>query len=460
MTSRDDVIIVGGGVSGLAAAVRLAGAGLRVVLLEARGVLGGRATSFRDPRTGQLLDNGQHAMMGCYRETFAFLSTIGARDAVDVQPSLALPMVDAAGRALALRCPPWPPPLHLAAGVLRWPALSLGDRANVVRLIPALLSARRAAARGTTPPCRPGETVAAWLARHGQRGRLVELLWEPLALAALNQPIDVAEASTFVRVIGRVFGSRVTDASLALANRPLADVFGAPAARRLATLDAEVVLHALAKVIVEKGRVARVEVRGVPRVASRVVLATPWHTWPRAIAGDITPLAALVDAARTTAPSPIVTVTLDFDRPVLDQPVVGFPGQWVQWAFDTSPLADTGPPERRRTVVPGSSIALVVSGAEDALRMDTQAVVARARGVLERASPAARRASVSGWRVVREPRATFSLAPGQPRRPTTRTAVAGLYLASDWVDTGLPATIEGAVEAGHRAADAVLADSR
>jgi zeta-carotene desaturase len=455
VTTPPDVTIVGGGVSGLAAAVRLAGAGLGVAVLEARGVLGGRATSFRDPRSGETFDNGQHALMGCYRETFGFLSTIGARDTVDVQPSLRLAMVDAAGRALSLQCPSWPPPLHLAAGVLRWRELPLRDRGDVLRIAPALMAARRAVTRGGPMPCHPGETVAQWLARHGQHGRLVELLWEPLALAALNQPIDVAAASTFVRVLGRVFGGRATDASLALANRPLVEVFGVPAARRLAALGAEVVLHALARVVIAGGRVAGIEVRGEARPATRVVLATPWHTWPRVIAGDTAPMAGVIDAARRTAPSPIVTISLSFDRPVIDQPVVGFPGQWVQWAFDTSHLCGAGASGARGGT---SSVALVVSGAGDALRMDEQDLVARARTVLDRASPDAGRATLVGRRIVREPRATFSLAPGQPRRPATRTAVGGLYLASDWVDTGLPATIEGAIEAGHRAADAVLAD--
>ncbi len=450
MTRPPDVIVVGGGVSGLAAAVRLSAAGLRVCLLEARGVLGGRATSYRDPRTGEVFDNGQHALMGCYHETFALLDAIGAREAVTVQPSLQLAMVDAAGRALSLRCPAWPAPLHLAAGVLGWGALSLGDRLAVLRAAPALLAAGRAVTHGGPLPCRSDETVAQWLSRHGQRGRLVELLWEPLALAALNQPIDTAAAPTYVRVLGRVFGGRAGDASLALATRPLAEVFGEPAARTLAAQGAEVVLHALARVIVEGGRVARVEVRGTPRPATRVVLAAPWHTWPRVIAGDTAPLAGLLDAARHTGAAPIVTVSLAFDRPVLDRPVLGFPAQWVQWAFDTSALTPGA--------TPGSRVALVVSGAGEALRLDEGETMRRARQVFERARAAARDARLTGWRVVREPRATFSLAPGQPARPATRTAVAGLYLASDWVDTGLPATIEGAAEAGHRAADAVLAD--
>lgn len=451
MTHHPDVVVVGGGASGLAAAVRLAGAGRRVSLLEARGVLGGRATSFRDPRSGEIIDNGQHALMGCYRETFAMLDAIGARGAVALQPSLRLSMVEARGQPLVLDVPQWPAPWHLLGGVLGWRDLTLRERLGVLRLAPALRQAARAA-RGDGPlPCSPAETVEAWLRRHGQVGRAVEYLWEPLALAALNQPVERAAAPTFVRVLGRIFGGTAADASVAFAVRPLAEVFGEPAARYLAARDATIELHALARLVIENDRVAAIEVRGTSRAASRVVLATPWFTWPRVLSGDTSRLAPVIEAARDTAPSPIVTATLVFDRPVIAGPVVGFPGQWVQWAFDVSHLAGDG-------AAPGSRVALVVSGADEALHMSEPEVVRRAREVLDRVGPAARDARLLGARVVREPRATFSLSPGQPPRPGTRTPVEGLYLASDWVDTGLPATIEGAVEAGHRAAEAVLAD--
>jgi squalene-associated FAD-dependent desaturase len=402
-----------------------------------------------------VFDNGQHALMGCYRETFALLDAIGARDAVAVQPSLRLSMIDASGRPLALACPRWPAPWHLVGGVLRWHDLSIGERASLLRIAPALRRAARAAAGDGDLPCEPGETVAQWLARHGQHGRPVDYLWEPLALAALNQPLHTAAAPTFVRVLGRVFGGAASDASLALAVEPLSEVFGAPAARYLAERGGAVERHALARVIVDGARVAAVSVRGASRPASRVVLATPWFTWPRVLAGDTRPLAAIVEAARATRPSPIVTVTLTFDRPVVAGPVVGFPAQWVQWAFDVSHLGGRDPAS---AIEPGRRVALVVSGADEALELDEADVVRRSREVLDRAGPAARAARLLAWRVVREPRATFSLAPGQPRRPATRTPVSGLYLASDWVDTGLPATIEGAVEAGHRAAEALLAD--
>src|SRR3954453_5117820 len=113
-----DVAVIGAGVAGLAAASALAEAGTRVVVLEARGELGGRATAFRDRDTGELVDNGQHVLFGCYRATFEFLNRSAAADRVRVQPSLTVPYIDRSGRRTVLRCPSLPSPFHLLAGVL------------------------------------------------------------------------------------------------------------------------------------------------------------------------------------------------------------------------------------------------------------------------------------------------------------------------------------------------------
>jgi hypothetical protein len=209
-------------------------------------------------------------------------------------------------------------------------------------------------------------------------------------------------------------------------------------------------LHALAHVVLQAGTVHRVEIRGEPLRARRLVLATPWFTWPGVLAGDLAGVVEVVEAARHTAWSPIVTVTLGFDRAVMREALTGFPGRPMQWAFDVGPLS--GAP-------PGTRVSLVSSGAAETLRRPDEALVALARAVVDDLGPEARAARVVTSRVVREPRATFSLAPGQPARPATRSRVDGLYFASDWVDTGLPATIEGAIEAGHRAAAAVLEDA-
>src|SRR5436190_23487618 len=149
MTDRAfDVAVIGAGVAGLAAAAALAERGTRVVVLEARGELGGRATAFRDRETGELVDNGQHVLFGCYRETFAFLRRIGAEANVRVQPSLEVPYLDLEGRRSVLRCPRWPAPLHLLGGVLGWDALPIREKLGALRLAGDLRRRSNGAAGG------------------------------------------------------------------------------------------------------------------------------------------------------------------------------------------------------------------------------------------------------------------------------------------------------------------------
>lgn len=446
--SAPDVIVIGAGVAGLAAATALAEGGARVLVVEARGILGGRASALRDAATGELVDNGQHVILGCYHETFRFLRRVGADGAVCVQARLEVPTVDQGGTRSVLRCPGLPAPLHLLAGLMRWTALGWRDRASAIRMTPALVRARRWAARGRGGgPVRGGETVAAWLERYGQSPRLRELLWEPLAVAALNQDVRSAAAAPFARVVGAVFGGRASEAAIGIPAVPLSELFGATAERYLAARGGLVRRHAPARLVLAGRMVAGIEVRGERIRAGAVVAAVPWHAWRTLVTDEEAgPLSALRAAALARRPSPIVTVNLWLDRRVLDVPFLSLPGRRFQFVFDRSRPDRPGP----------AHLSLVASGAEDVLRRPSDSLVAAALDELKAAVPEARAAALVRGTVVREPRATFSLAPGEPPRPGTRTPVAGLWLAGDWTDTGLPATIESAALSGHRAAAGIL----
>jgi zeta-carotene desaturase len=418
-----DAIVVGGGCAGLAAATALAEQGRRVLVLEARPTLGGRATAFTDPATGERVDNGQHVLFGCYRETFRFLHRIGTAHHVAVQDALAVGMVDDRGRMSTLACPPLPAPLHLLAGVFRWSALDWRDRLALLRL---------------RPP-RRGETVREWLVRRRQTPRLVAMLWEPLAVAALNQPIDEAAALPFARVLRALFGRDRRAAALAVPRLPLDELFALPAAEFVAARSGEVRTGAPAVVSCRPG--VTVAVRGERWAAPLVIVAVPWHALPDVFVDPPSPLAVVLDAARATAAAPIVTVNLWLDRPVSPAPFLGLPGRTMQWVFDKRMvLGDTA-----------SHLSLVASGARAIVARSNEDLVALALGELRAALPAARAATVHRAVVVREKRASFSLAPGQPQRPGSDVGVPGLRLAGDWIDTGLPATIEGAVLSGHLA---------
>jgi zeta-carotene desaturase len=447
-----DVIVVGGGVAGLAAATRLAERGARVAVVEARPHLGGRASSFIDPATGEWTDNGQHILMGCYRETFAFLRRIGAMSRVRVQPSLSVPSIDTAGTPSLLSCPPLPSPWHLLGGVIEWDALGWKDRLSVLRLgTPVKTEQRRLRGATGLMACSPEETVENWLVRNGQTRRLREMLWDPLALAALNQPPREAAAPAFVRVLAEMFGPDPQAASIAFPAVPLDAMYAAPARDYVEGHEGLVLTNALARVVVEGGRAVGVRARGGRDIrAEAVVAAVPWFGLRLLFDEVPQSLQQVIANAEHMASYPIVTVNLWFDSQVLTTPFVGLPGRTMQWAFDRGAITDGV----------ATHVSLVSSGAAAVVALSNDAIVSLALRELRDAMPRARSAAVRKASVVRERRATFSLAPGQPARPPAETRLAGFYLAGDWTDTGLPGTIESAAMSGHRAAEAVASGIR
>jgi hydroxysqualene dehydroxylase len=441
-TVQYDVVIIGAGFSGLSAAAALAERDARVLVLEARPRLGGRATAFPDRVTGELVDNGQHVLFGCYSDTFAFLRRIGAEGHVRLQPSLEVPFVAPGGALTRLRCPDLPSPLHLLAGVLEWEALPLADRISVLRLAVPLLRRSGIAA--------DSETVREWLIRHGQRPAIRTWLWEPLAIAALNQPPERAAAGPFARVLAEMFGGGPRAAAIGLPVRPLDRMYAEPAREYIQRRGGEVRINAqasVAGVTPDGGRVAALDVRGERITAGAFISAVPWFAIADLFARVPLPgsLARTVDAARRTPALPIVTVNLWYDRPVMQEAFVGLAETDIHWIFD------------KRAVLGGdaSHLSIVTSAAEALAPLGNEELIALAAARVRDALPDAARARLIRGVVVRERRATFSVAPGVPPRPAVTTGLDNFFLAGDWIDTGLPGTIESAVRAGHQAAAAI-----
>jgi squalene-associated FAD-dependent desaturase len=444
LSARPAAIVVGGGWAGVAAAVSLAGRGARVLLLEARRLWGGRATSWTDPKWDEPVDNGQHVLLGCYARTRALLDRLGTASRVRFQAGLDVSFREMGGRTSRLAAVNGFGPLGLALGLAAWGRLPIGERLALAGVL-----------RAAEPP--PDGTVDEWLDQLGAGREARRFFWHPLTEAVINQTPDRAPARLLHAAVERAFrgAGGAGDAAIGLATAGLAELV-APVGDVLAEHEGFAFLgHAAASVgPADGGDGHRVTLEdGRAYEAPHVVLAVPAAEARALLAGRYPGVAAGLEPAAAVPGSPIVTTTLWFEAPVLPASVVclvappagGGPG--FHWAFDRSALL--GARAGRH------AITLVASAARTLLPLPTAQIVERARAAL--AAYRLTAAPPVGARVVKEPRATPAYDPETVRaRPPVATARAGLAVAGDWTESPLPATIEAAVLSGEQAADAVL----
>lgn len=446
------VVVVGGGFAGFAAAVALQERRHQVVLVERRGVLGGRATSSRDAVTGEDVDNGTHLMVGAYRATLDLVRRAGAADLLWCQPNLRLEWIDGRGVS-GLDCPPLRAPLHLLAGLagLRVP---LSVKLQAARLALAVRLGRRP----------DGLTLAQYFDRCGQGEEARRLLWDPIALAVLNEPPERAAAVLFHRVYREVFLDRHQSSRIVFLRRGWGVLFER-LARYLEDRGGAVLRASRAERIeVEDGRVVGVRCAERPRDRESIAAGEPASARlePADAVVSAVPPDALVpllapgwsarppfDALDRFGAAPIVSVEMWVDRVVLDRVMLGLRESEMEWVFDKGRLfGRAGPPQH---------LAFIVSAAYRSAGKANADLLAAAEEVLRRYFPAMTGARVERALVQRDPRATFASSPElEPLRPGPATPIRGLFLAGDWTDTALPATIEGAVRSGEAAARAVL----
>jgi squalene-associated FAD-dependent desaturase len=442
-TARRDVLVIGGGLAGLAAAVDLAGAGATVTLVEARPHLGGRAFSFTDRETFDVVDNGQHLMMGCYRHTFRFLKLIGSFDLLKFQPALHLTFLEAGREPLTLRCPPAPWPWGLLAGLGRMPGLSLGDKLRMLALGRDLLS--------SAPRWREGLTVAAWLSALGQTARACRVFWHPLTLATLNESPAVAGAEYLATVLRLAFLAGPDASRLVIPGVGLSQLYTQQAREFIEARGGLVRLRTVAaglQIGGARGRVSGVRLRGGELLqAGAVISAIPYDALARLLPPGPGELDALAGALERFRPSSIVSIHLWLDRAVTGLEFASLLGTKAQWLFN----------KRLMWQGKGDYLSLVISSAGELLGLQREALVEMALGELRQLLPEARPAALRHALVVKERAATFSPAVNSAAyRPGPVTPLENFFLAGDWTATGLPATIEGAVQSGQTCADLIL----
>ena len=480
------VVVIGGGLAGITAAIALRETGARVTLLESRPRLGGATCSFT--RGGLVVDNGQHVFLGCCTAYRELIARLGMTSSVSLQDRFDVAVLGPHGRA-RLRRTRLPGPLHMGQALVTYPLLSPVERLRVTR---AALAMR------FLDPARPGldaQRLGDWLAAHGQSERARRVLWDLFTVSALNVAGDDANLSLAATVVRTALLGARDAADIGTPAIPLGDLHGQAGARLLGQLGASVRLGAkVTSVQPLDGGGFRVQLadRGLSAAARRtsqsstdlastdpasagqpsagqpsagqpsagqpsadlastdlaavdgVVLAVPPETAARLLPAGAAAPGPGPERWRELGASPIVNVHVLYDRQVTSLPFAAAVDSPVQWVFDR-----TGP----SGLDAGQYLAVSVSAADDVV--DTPAAQLREQFVpaLEEIFPAARDARITDFFVTRERRATFRQEPGcGEKRPGATTRLPGLVLAGAWTNTGWPDTMEGAVRSGLSAA--------
>jgi squalene-associated FAD-dependent desaturase len=453
---RPHVVVIGGGLAGLAAALDCADRGARVTLLERRKRLGGLTWSFE--HAGHWVDNGQHVFLRCCDAYLAFLDRIGAAADVELPDRLDIPVIAPSARAGGpprfgrLRRSDLPAPLHLLGSLLRFPHLPVSDR---LKLGPAVLALRRL---DLDDPALDAETFGSWLARHGQTPAAIAALWDLIVVPTVNLPATEASLAMAAKVFQTGLLTDTRAADIGWSRVPLAQLHGERAGAALAKSGADVRLgvqvHEVRPVDTawdgrQPGHFAVATPDGILD-ADRVIVAVPHDTAGKVLPPDTVPHQ---DTLGELGASAVVDVHLVFDRPVTRWPLLAGLDSPVQWVFDrtaSSGLA-TGPAGPQY-------VAVSVSAADHLLERHPDHLVPLITSELARILPEVSGARLVDAIVTKERKATFRAGPGTAAlRPGPRTARPGLAIAGAWTDTGWPATMEGAVRSGRAAAEVALA---
>ncbi len=436
------VLILGGGLAGLAAAVGLAEHGVRSTILESRPRLGGRASSFHDAASDQWVDNCQHVTMGCCTNFRAFCEITGLADSFRREEVLYFVAPD--GTVNRFRASSLPAPLHLAGAFAGLSYLTWPDKLALGRGL------RRLAARSASGP---EESFAEWISQQRQPQRVVDRFWKVVLVSALSESLDRIGVNEARKVFVDGFLAHREAWKVDIPRRPLEELYGTRLMDWLSQHGIDVqFLTAADEVHSDNGSVTGVTLRDGRRVSAQdYVAAVPHHRLLGLLPAELRQTPEIAAVSHLEA-APISSVHLWFDRPITALPHAVFVEGLVQWVFNRTALSEQTPAEDA-----GWYIQVVISASRELSGQDSDDICDRVLVELSAVFPETRSARLIRSRQVTEHRAVFSPLPGsQAHRPRQQSPLVNLQLAGDYTQTGWPATMEGAVRSGFLAAENIL----
>ena len=436
-----DVVIFGGGLAGIAAAVRLINYGIKPTLVERRPFLGGRAFSFADRSSGEEIDNGQHVILGACDQFLHLLGHLGTRQDIELGSVLEVP-VSLGDRISTLRASRI---FGNAAALLRYGHLSVMDRLAVARVLAGIKFARYGSRE---EELQKSVTFAMWLSARGQSDEAIEGFWSMFILPVFNCRINEVAAYDAIKFTKAALLGSPSDAAIGYPKKGLSYLIGHPAFEYLRAHGAEVINRTRVGAFapLDEGGFEIKLSNGQHLKASTVISALAPNALDGILPQSDPRCARLASKLSEFRYSPIVAVHLWYERPVMDEHVAAFLDLGLQWVFNDSALRDTSRSLRQHIVVS-------LSAADEWSSLSKQQVLERIESTMNTAFPRVRTTRLLNSSVVMTLEATIKIEPGlQELRPATITDIPGFFLAGDWTDTKLPATMEGAVQSGNAAA--------
>ena len=440
------VAVAGGGLAGLAAACALADSGFRVTVFERRPYLGGRASSYQHPGTGEVVDNCQHVLFRSCTNLIEFYERIGVDQKIRWYDQMTF--VEPGGRTTEMRASPLPAPLHTAPSFLHFPFLTAADKLAIARaMVPLTMTVQKDT----------GESFEKWLQQHGQTPGAMERFWKPILISALSEDLDRVSISSAAQVVRESMKSPAAR-HMGVPTIPLTPLYNAAGDYIEARGGKLQFRHPLETFQPESSRVG-LRLGESEEVFDYLVLALPFEGLDRVL--PETPEAApLREMLSHFESSPITGIHLWFDRQISDLDHAVLLDRTIQWMFHKSRIqpirSQSGNGAGTGAEAGGSYVELVVSSSKTLIEQSRPQIVDLALRELREFFPAARDASLVKSAVIKEIHATYSPRPGiDAYRSPQATVWPRIFLAGDWTATGWPATMEGAVRSGYLAAEAL-----